>query len=373
MIINNILLMALLAICTIDLPAVIVVYGLQLYILPCIVLMCLIRGGGFPLKLFFVTASLSLIIIIITVIQKTYTPYPDLLWSYTARLIYWIMVFTLLVPFIQKTPLIVLIKIIRRWILIYSTFLFIQFIAFYLFHIIVDYSLIIGGQESRILNEVGLRASGLTAEPSIYSGIMISLLILLYLMTGKNNIITYIGLISILCTLSTLGIFLVIVYLAITNLYRVKISKIVFFISLSIAIIFVLWDFILKRIELFLQGGDVSNNIKIMVIDNLFNNESLFLLGYGLVGYSDKAPLYYQALYDLTLFGNLCVIFGVPVGLILSMTIFLLVFNMRICLEKKILIILSFLKITIPNYIFFYFFLVLLYVITNKISVRFSQ
>lgn len=110
-----------------------------------------------------------------------------------------------------------------------------------------------------------------------------------------------------------------------------------------------------------------------MVIDNLFNNESLFLLGYGLVGYSDKAPLYYQALYDLTLFGNLCVIFGVPVGLILSMTIFLLVFNMRICLEKKILIILSFLKITIPNYIFFYFFLVLLYVITNKISVRFSQ
>ncbi|ASE00756.1 hypothetical protein C1U04_17440 [Salmonella enterica] len=202
---------------------------------------------------------------------------------------------------------------------------------------------------------------------------MISLLILLYLMTGKNNIITYIGLISILCTLSTLGIFLVIIYLAITNLYRIKISRIVFFISLSIAIIFILWDFLLKRIELFLQGGDVSNNIKIMVIDNLFNNESLFLLGYGLVGYSDKAPPYYQALYDLTLFGNLCVIFGIPIGLMLSITVFLFVLNMRICFEKKILIILSFIKITIPNYIFFYFFLVLLYVITNKISVRYHN
>ncbi|EIK2989386.1 hypothetical protein LJ039_004387, partial [Salmonella enterica] len=355
-----------------DLPASIVVYGLQLYILPCIVLMCLIRGKVFPVKLFFVTFSLSFIIIIITLIQKTYTPYPDLLWSYTARLIYWIMLFTMLVPFIKKIPPKILIKVIKKWIVIYSAFLFIQFIAFYLFHITVDYSLIIGGQESRILNEVGLRASGLTAEPSIYSGIMISLLILLYLMTGENNIITYIGLTSILCTLSTLGIFLVILYLAITNLYRLKPSKIIFFISLSIIIVFVLWDFILKRVELFLQGGDVSNNIKIMVIDNLFNNESLFLLGYGLVGYSDKAPPYYQALYDLTLFGNLCVIFGVPIGLILTIIVFAFVLNMKICFEKKMLIILSFLKITIPNYIFFYFFLVLLYAITNKISVKLS-
>nr|VUD24632.1 Uncharacterised protein [Salmonella sp. NCTC 7297] len=49
-------------------------------------------------------------------------------------------------------------------------------------------------------------------------------------------------------------------------------------------------DFILKRVELFLQGGDVSNNIKIMVIDNLFNNESLFLLGYGWLVIVIKLP-----------------------------------------------------------------------------------
>ncbi|EFH7645872.1 hypothetical protein B6Q94_24970 [Escherichia coli] len=138
-----------------------------------------------------------------------------------------------------------------------------------------------------------------------------------------------------------------------------SIKKIIVLIGTITSVVVLIMPLLISRYERFINGDDVSNNVKFSVVENLLNNTSLFTLGYGVVGYSDGAPDYYQALYDLTLFGNLFVIFGIPLGIFISVYIFLMLLKIDLPLSIKALILLGVVKISIPNYIFFYLFVLM--------------
>lgn len=358
--INKLLLFFMVAICTIDLPAAIIVYGTQIIGLIVVAVLILIKVQKISLTAVTIWAGFTILFVMITYVQSISIEHVSLIWKFAGRVIFWFFIFSLITPFFQELNRRDVVSILQTWIIIFSLFLYAQFLLYYVFGYVVDYSVILGGEPSRILNNVGLRASGLTSEPSIYSGMMISLLILHYIYNGqKNNFYTLFGGVSILLTFSTLGFFLFTLYLSITLLRHMSIKKIILLIGTITSVVVLIMPLLISRYERFINGDDVSNNVKFSVVENLLNNTSLFTLGYGVVGYSDGAPDYYQALYDLTLFGNLFVIFGIPLGIFTSVYIFLLLLKIDLPLSIKALILLGVVKISIPNYIFFYLFVLM--------------
>ncbi|WP_139108561.1 hypothetical protein [Edwardsiella tarda] len=269
--------------------------------------------------------------------------------------------FSLVYPFfLSKLSHSDIISVTGIWMCVYASFLYIQFFSFYFFGNLIDYSLLLGGEPSRILNFVGLRASGLTSEPSIYSGIMISMMVIYYIYNGKNTACTYFAGVSILFTLSTLGVFLFIVYFFSTLVRKLNLKKLILLFFIFTSSFFFILPQLVSRYERFIDGNDVSNNVKIYVIENFIHSPVLALIGYGVIGFSQGAPDYYQALYDLTLFGNLIIIFGIPLGCIFSLAVIFMIVKMKVSFQYKILIALCLIKVTIPNFIFFYLFLSLL-------------
>lgn len=242
-----------------------------------------------------------------------------------------------------------------------------QFLAFYLFHIEIDYSILSGGEPSRMWNVLGLRPSGLTGEPSIYSGIMISMLALMFFLNKKKITVIYFGLGSVFLTLSTLGVLLGVLFFMLISLRKISFKKIVLVSFIGIITSGMLSSALLARYERFESGADVSNNVKFDIVDTMLSHSEIGLLGYGLVGKSESAPDYYTALYDLTLFGNLIVIFGIPLGIILSIGGVVCILKCKLQFYEKCLFILTLLKITIPNFIFFYIFICIIsHILKNR-------
>lgn len=353
--------------CTIDLPSALIVYGTQIIGLSMLTATILLITRKINLDALFICVVISFFIILISYVQSKNIEHVELIWNFTFRIIFWILLLALIYPFLKRLQLEDFFSALRLWILIFSSCLYLQFIAFYTYGSVIDYSVLLNGEPSRILNIVGLRASGLTAEPSIYSGMMISLMSLYYMLNRKNDLISYYAGISILLTFSTLGFFLFISYFFITSLRYINFKKVIFLCFVLFSSIIAALPLLLSRYERFTSGDDVSNNVKFMVIDNLLNNTSLFLFGYGLIGYSPGAPDFYQALYDLTLFGNFIVIFGIPLGTIFSILTLIVIISIKIPLTYRFLILLTLIKISIPNYLFFYLFVFILFAFKDRV------
>lgn len=363
---DKLFLFILFAFCTIDLPSPIIVYGTQIIGITILSFVCMLRARVIAINGILLWMLFAILFTSITYIQTTYIAHAELIWNFYGRIVFWFLIFIILKPYIEKINITKLSRVLNLWILIYSCLLFLQFIAYYAMNITIDYSILLQGEPSRIFNDVGLRASGLASEPSIYSGIMISLLSLSYIINKKTTGYSYLGLISIFLTFSTLGVILGVLYLIITMFHKLTLSKIVVMIAGFSCILIFLSASLVNRYDKFNSGKDISNNVKIQVIDNFIDNENILLLGYGVIGSSETAPLYYQALYDLTLFGNLIIIFGLPLGVLLSCYAFYVIISSNFSTTEKLLIFISLVKITIPNAIFFYLFVLLLCSLNKK-------
>ncbi|QLZ41992.1 MULTISPECIES: hypothetical protein [Citrobacter] len=358
---DKFLIYTLLVICTIDLSAPIIVYGTQIIGVTAVAILMVFKRNIFNLQGFILFLVVSLFLLIISYVQESNLKYSSMIWLYTLRTLYWIFLFVIIYPYIKSVSRVDLMCSLRCWIVIYSIFLFYQYINYYFFNVVIDYSVLLGGEPSRMFNNLGLRPSGLTSEPSIYSGIMISLLSLYYFLNGnRNTVVIYIGIFSIFFTYSTLGILLAIAFLIVTNLKKINAKSVSVLIFSFVLVCIYFLPSILSRFDKISTGSDVSNNIKFEVVQGLFNESSIMLLGYGLIGNSPDAPAYYQALYDLTYFGNLIVIFGLPIGIIFIAISLYFLLRSSFTYSEKIIILLTLVKITIPNFIFFYFLLAML-------------
>ena len=148
--------------------------------------------------------------------------------------------------------------------------------------------------------------------------------------------------------------------------YSRKISD--YFILLLSSFIFLILaqDFIMERINRFNDGGDGSNNVKIETVKYFFSDEMITFFGYGYLASTESAPLFFQALRDLTFYLNVFTVFGLFAGsIIFSLFVYFLV-KSKFLFREKIIIMLGFVKLTNPSVIFFCCFILLLFVINNK-------
>lgn len=273
---DKFLICALLVICTIDLSASVIVYGTQVVGITVVAILMAFKRNIFNLQGFVLFLIISLFLLSLSYVHESNLEYSSLIWLYTLRTVYWIFLFVIMYPYIKSVSRVDLKCSLRCWIFIYSSFLFYQFISYYVFNNTVDYSILLGGEPSRIFNNLGLRPSGLTSEPSIYSGIMISLLAIYYFLNdNKNTIVTYVGLLSVFLTYSTLGILLAIAFLVVTNLKNINAKSIVILLFSCVLIFLCFLPSITSRFEKINTGSDVSNNIKVEVIQGLFNEPDL--------------------------------------------------------------------------------------------------
>lgn len=344
------------------LPAPIITYGTQLILLAITVIIITITSKKINLKSFFYIFIISFFILTLTYIQSTYLRHQQILWLQSIRVCFWISCCIIIYNEIIKYHPTIIKKCIEKLIFIISLSIIFQSISYYVFNIIIDYSTILGGSNSRILYNNIFRPSGLTAEPSITSGILISLLSIYYFFNKKFNILYLIAIVSCFLSSSTIGIILASVFFLVAFTSK----KNIFLILLVTPLIsIVLIPEIIIRYEKLINGFDSSNNIKIDVIKNFINTKEIFYLGYGFIGKSESAPRFYEALYDLTAFGNSFIIFGFPIGIILFISLCLFITTLNFSLREKSLIFLSMMKISSPTFPFFNVFILLLVVISK--------
>ncbi|MES0268414.1 hypothetical protein, partial [Citrobacter sedlakii] len=242
--------------------------------------------------------------------------------------------------------------------------LVLQVIAYGIYGYMIDYSTMIGGTPSRnMMSGIGFRPTGLTAEPSVYCGITAWLITLRYAVNKKSDLLFVLANFSMLLTLSFVGVFLCFGILLI-GFFRVKLILPV--IGLISTGYFMLIDRINERISLFLSGGDGSNNIKIETWINFISNSDIYFYGYGLVGKSQSAPSFYESLYDMTIFGNLFTILGIPLGIVALLAFIFFMAHINLPKRAKLMLILSSLKISLPFFAVFYFSLSLLSAVSKR-------
>lgn len=361
--INFILLFSFIMCFSITLSAPIITYGTQIILLAPLVFFIIYFNGSFKLKRINYILLIGVFVFIITFIQSTYLEYTEILWLQTIRIYFWISCCIIVYDSLIKIPLPIIKVCIERIILLFSISVILQSILHYFFNYTIDYSILLGGTDSRMAYNDLFRPSGLTSEPSIVSGILISLLSIYYLFTKKINIIYILALIACFLSLSTIGIILASIFFLIA--FSSKRTIFLFFITTPL-IGFILIQELIIRYKNFVNGSDGSNNVKIDVINNLLNMNENFYLGFGFIGKSSTAPPFYEALYDLTFLGNFLVIFGIPLGAIILFFFLIFIFKLNFSLKEKLLILLSLLKTSSPTFSFFNVFILLLIIISKK-------
>lgn len=253
-------------------------------------------------------------------------------------------------------------------ILLFHVIMFmIQFAMWYGFSYDLDFGTLTGGNPHRAYYYNGLfRATGIFEEPSIYCAYIFSFLTVRYLSTKKNDVFSYIAIISMILSFATIGIILSILYIIITNsklnLLHIGISIIAFLFLASYG-----GEYILMRIDLLSSGTDGSSNTKFFIFNEYLTNFRNFIFGYGLLYKEMLITKLYDGLGDMTLYLNSFIIFGflgifIPITLLYSLFKNYKQLGFRCCL----LVLISFIKMASFHYPYFWFYF---YLIISPITI----
>lgn len=194
---------------------------------------------------------------------------------------------------------------------------FLQIISYYIFSYDLDFSEWMGGAGNRALNYSEIyRPTGIYDEPAIY-GLFLSILIACKLFfTKKLDLLIFIGIISLILSFSFVSIILAIGLILILFLMRFGgfFFLICFFVFLTT--IFIAYenswipDFLLNRLESLTNGNDGSTSNKIQSFQFWLNEENVRNFGFGFIGLREWTPEYFDAIYDMTLYGTAITQFG---------------------------------------------------------------
>jgi len=317
------------------------------------------------LKLFF---SVVILFEILCFIQNLYIKQEILVLVYQ-RVIFLLSVGILLFDYLMLTQEKILKKTLSIFISFMSGIIILQFICFYFLNFdrsMLDFGLLLGGQESRTwyVGDWVYRPTGITSEPSIFVGVQFGLLTLQYLLDKNAKISRILGILSLTLSMSFLGLILAALFLIVVyskNIINYAVGTIFLFLFYIFS-----FEMINDRIERFTQGDDGSNNVKIEAFNYFLSDPSITLLGYGFLFRSEGQPQFYDALLDLTFYLNSLTIFGVLIG---SVVLFLLIYftlKSNSSIKEKILIFLSLIKLSNPSVLFFTLFISLCIVILKK-------
>ncbi|WP_429231931.1 hypothetical protein [Aeromonas veronii] len=353
--------------CCIDLSAPLVIYGTQLIFICLIAIYLIVVKKTLHCNLVQVLFLISALFLstAASYYQQTYLMHQELLIKQYSRVTLWIVYGWIAFLFLRTQSVASIAKALKWIVAIMSTSVIIQVFAYYFMGgIVVDYSLIIGGESSRILFDV-FRPAGLTSEPAIYSAILIGLLSIYFILVRKINYVIFIGAGSVLLTQSIAGIIMTGLFFLTVILSRPTIMKFSFMLVVCMSLIIAVAPLLENRYERFMNGNDTSNNTKIETFENMLKTDALLYTGYGFVGKSKSAPAFYEGLYDVTLWGANIVTYGIPIGITLNLAMLIFIIRIPIDFTGKILIMISLLKITSPMFIFFNVFISLVFVING--------
>lgn len=351
----------------IELPAPIIIYGTQIFVIAFLVLCRFLLYPKIKIIILIYSILMLLILTTLSYYQYSYLSYTEIFWLNSVRTEFWILMAILSYDFFKSLNYNIYFKVINLIILLSATSVITQTISFHMLKYELDYSILLGGDSVRSIATLGdlvYRPTGLTAEPAIHSGIMVGLLCLRYILDKRIDLIFIIGITSILLTFSTFGILVSI------SIFAIVYSKniITFLLGGVLAWFGSLFflESLLDRWKLFLSGDDGSNNVKIDVFNDFISNNQIFLFGYGFIGKSPTAPSFYEALYDMTLYFNIFIYWGIFIGIFLLFIIIFLLMKNKFSIKEKLFISLVFIKLSGPTFMFFSFFCMLLFIFHLK-------
>lgn len=257
-----------------------------------------------------------------------------------------------------------ILKAINFFIIFNLFFFLIQVISYYLISLDLNFGLILGGAGNRALNFTEIyRPTGIYDEPAIY-GLFMSILVVSKLFFEKKvDILVIFGVVSLFFTFSFVSILLAfgIIFVLLADRLGYGVSFVI--LILMIGILFLAYesswmpDFLLSRVSSLLGGEDGSTSHKFQSFDFWLNNENVRNFGFGFIGLREWTPDYFDAIYDMTLYGTIITQFGLILApfFILWIISFLLfngfsVFSLLLCL-------LIFIKLSAVHFLVFWVFL----------------
>lgn len=255
-----------------------------------------------------------------------------------------------------------------------SFFVILQFFSYYILNITIDFSLITGGIESRSYFG-NYRPSGFLPEPAVYCGHMSGLLSLYLFYNKKIDKYFIFGVLSIFITQSTVGVILVSLTISIYLLsFKITKNKLFMLLAFLVVILLFIAPEIANRVNLFIQGTDTSNNLKIDAVLNFLKDDNIFIFGYGLVSKDHiELPTYYEAIKDLTIFGSILSIFGVFFGIIIVIPLLYILIKSKTELLYKLILFIPLLKLCSPSYAFFYIYISIFFIILLDKKNKFTR
>ena len=322
-------------------------------------------------------AALILLTTVLSTIHYFNFTHTEILWKLTARTVFWICAAILSYPYFSKIRRDYFSKILAALIALNSVALLSQFISFYCFDSVIDYSVILGGESSRSAFNNLYRPSGLTSEPAVFSGYMFGLLTLYSILDKKNIFPIGLGITAIMLSMSFWGILACVVFVFLLFLNALFTRKIIDAKKSFVTILFFIFSCCCiylasqasQASQAIFSNKQGSNSTKINTIKSIFDDRFIFLFGYGFQGKSKSAPVFHEGLYDLTFFGANISTFGVPIGLLIGfISLYLIFIRSAFSANDKILTLTALTKLSTPVLVFFPCFILLLFIANKKIT-----
>lgn len=347
-------------------------YGFSIILFGLIVFILCIKSLHVDLNVLLLALVFIILLSIVTFLQlPRYRDYSGLEKIFISRVllsIYWIICIAMISGAIENLKKIQIEKSISIVIILMSSFVFIQTICYYLFNQVVDFSELTGGDLSRSYYGVLYRPSGFLPEPAMYSGHMTALMALYLFCKKKIDYVFYLGFISVFLTFSTAGMLLnILLYIVFSISHKKNMFFYLLFIVVASAFCIFILPLLFDRFDLFLNGGDASNNIKIDAVNNLLSHDDILYYGYGIIGRDHPSlPSYFDALRDLTIFGAFYTVFGVIIGTALLIVFTLFWLGSNLDFKYKVLLFIPLLKLSNPCYLFFYIYMLVYFLILKR-------
>ena len=241
--------------------------------------------------------------------------------------------------------------------------LLIQLVSYYFFSINFDVGRVLGGDGNRAMNYVGIyRPTGIYDEPAIYGLFNATLLAIRMLYSRKIDMLMGLALAGIVLTLSLISAILAFGLLMIAILRRFGASMFFVVVAVLAGIVLMLFMndlapiYVSNRIDALTIGDDGSTNNKIEVLKYWLRNEHVKFFGFGFIGLRDWTPNYFDAIYDMSIFGTALMQFGL-VGVVPFMVWLILVISTpKFRLDLVLLSLVIFVKLAALNFMFFWVF-----------------
>lgn len=236
---------------------------------------------------------------------------------------------------------------------------FFQFVYWYAFGGDLDVSSIFGGSGHRSFYYGIYRITGVFDEPAIYSTFIMSFCFLRFYLMGRNDWVNYVGVVSIILSLSFAGIVIVFLYLLVSETWDKKIifiSIVIFVVCLFVASFYPeIYGSVLTRLETLQAGNDGSSNLKFQYVNFWLSDEQRILFGNGMVGYYDGKPKFFESAFDLTFIFTTITTYGVVLSIPLFLVLYYYLFKGQKRKNQLLLLIIS-LKMTSIIFPFFWVF-----------------